>query len=356
MKYSDSETGQMIAETTHKLLQAHCASEQLRAAEGTFLAPLWRDLVEAGLTIALEPPGKSVLDIAIDDALSIPRIAGGFSAPVPLAENLLANWLLLAADMPQQDGPLTIAPVNAQDRFELERTDAGWHLRGTAARVPWARDAAAIIVIATYKDCDYIAIVPAAACTIEHGENLAREARDRITINTTLANDAVQPFEQGFEHAYAVGAAIRVVQMAGALDSVLRLSTNYVQERQQFGKPIGKFQAVQQNLAVMASHVAATRAAANSVGKALAGPNPAYGIAAAKIRAGEAATITSRLAHQVHGAMGFTQEYELHFLTKRLWSWRDEFGSEMIWGRYLGREVFKRGADSVWNFITSEMN
>ncbi len=58
------------------------------------------------------------------------------------------------------------------------------------------------------------------------------------------------------------------------------------------------------------------------------------------------------LAHQVHGAIGFTYEHSLHFATRRLWSWRAEFGSESVWAIELGRRVAARGADNLWNDLT----
>ncbi len=192
--------------------------------------------------------------------------------------------------------------------------------------------------------------------TLRHVARLeAQRAPPHTPVLVELDADAVRPFPAGFDYVYALGAGIRVVQMAGALDSVLGLSTRYVQERKQFGKPIGKFQAVQQNLAVMAGQVAAARSAANTVAHGFGADDPGHVMAGAKTRVGEAATIAAGLAHQVHGAMGFTQEYELHFFTKRLWSWRDEFGSEVYWSRHLGREVFQRGADATWDFITARM-
>ena len=75
--------------------------------------------------------------------------------------------------------------------------------------------------------------------------------------------------------------------------------------------------------------------------------------AVAKIRVGEAAGIGAGLVHQVHGAIGFTYEHSLHFATRRLWSWRAEFGSERRWAVELGRRVASRGADGLWPYLTS---
>jgi alkylation response protein AidB-like acyl-CoA dehydrogenase len=76
-------------------------------------------------------------------------------------------------------------------------------------------------------------------------------------------------------------------------------------------------------------------------------------LAAAKIRAGEAAGAVAEIAHQVHGAIGFTEEHSLHYLTRRLWSWRDEFGHEGFWAAELGRRVAEAGPDQLWPLITA---
>jgi acyl-CoA dehydrogenase len=350
------DTGRLIQETMRRLLQLHCTPANLKDAEGSWSEPLWRELDEAGFTRALVPSGAGDLEIPIADALDILRIAGSFSAPVPLAESMLAHWMLETAGLPAQPGPLSIAPVNAVERFELRLTNSDWHLAGTASRVPWGRYAATLVVAAEVDGKSVIAAVPASSFRdVVPGENLAREPRDQIRIDASIPTSSVAPFAPGIEGAYSLGAAMRVLQMTGALDSVLRLTVQYAQERKQFGRAIGKFQAIQQNVAVMAANIAAARAAANSVVRIIAENGSPYGIAAAKLRTNEAASIAAKTAHQVHGAMGFTQEYPLHFLTKRLWSWRDEFGSEAEWGRKLGHAVCQRGPEQLWAFITSEM-
>jgi acyl-CoA dehydrogenase len=60
----------------------------------------------------------------------------------------------------------------------------------------------------------------------------------------------------------------------------------------------------------------------------------------------------TRIAHQVHGAMGFTYEHRLHHYTKRLWSWRDDFGTEVYWNTLLGRKALEVGGDGLWPFLT----
>jgi acyl-CoA dehydrogenase len=152
-----------------------------------------------------------------------------------------------------------------------------------------------------------------------------------------------------------LGALLRAAQMAGAMEAALAISTQYANERVQFGRPIGKFQAIQQQMAVLAEHTAASLVAVENAARAVAEgrPSAAFACAAAKIRAGEAAGKVAEIAHQVHGAIGFTQEYRLHRVTRRLWSWRDEFGNEAYWARELGRRIATAGGDGLWPLITA---
>ncbi len=71
-------------------------------------------------------------------------------------------------------------------------------------------------------------------------------------------------------------------------------------------------------------------------------------VASAKIRAGEAATRAAEIAHQVHGAIGYTEEHQLHRFTLRLWAWRDEFGSETEWASWVGAAVARIGGEGLW--------
>jgi acyl-CoA dehydrogenase len=149
------------------------------------------------------------------------------------------------------------------------------------------------------------------------------------------------------------GALMRSAQMAGALEGALATSTKYVTERKQFGRPIGNFQAIQHQLALLAGHTAASGIAADHAFRAADRRDLRFEVAAAKTRIGEAAGLGASIAHQVHGAIGFTYEHSLHFLTRRLWSWRAEFGAEVDWATWLGRDVSARGAGELWNYLTN---
>jgi len=145
---------------------------------------------------------------------------------------------------------------------------------------------------------------------------------------------------------------MRAQQMVGAMERCLDHALRYAMERKQFGRPIGKFQAVQMMLAEAAGHHAAATAAADLAAEAYGTAQLDFAVAVAKSRVGEAAGKVAEICHQVHGAMGFTQEHPLHFATRRLWSWRDEFGHEPFWQARIGRLVCERGGGALWPLLT----
>jgi alkylation response protein AidB-like acyl-CoA dehydrogenase len=144
-------------------------------------------------------------------------------------------------------------------------------------------------------------------------------------------------------------AMMLAAKMAGALNAALDLSVQYTRERQQFGKPLASFQAIQQQLAVCAEEAAAADMTAASAFRAADRGDAWFEIGCAKLRANQAARISTGIAHQVHGAMGFTAEYRLQHLTKRLWAWGSEHGNERYWSDQIGARIAARGSANFWS-------
>ncbi|WP_315775669.1 MULTISPECIES: acyl-CoA dehydrogenase family protein [unclassified Bradyrhizobium] len=324
--------------------------------DGRWTAPLWRALSEAGLPLAWvgEEFGGAGTDLA--DGFEIINAAGRFAIAVPLAETLLAGWLLQQGGIASPGGAMTIAPAHPRDRITL---DTDGTLSGRARGVPFARTAQHVAVLAHGGDGVSIALVETARLRIEAGLNLANDPSDTVTFDkiTPLACRAAPA---GFDATtlMLMGGVARGLQIAGALDRLLAISVNYAGERVAFEKPIGKFQAVQHNLARLAGESAAASAAATSaadvIARATAFDEAVFlEAAAAKIRCAEAAEKGAAIAHQVHGAIGFTTEHILHRFSLRALAWRDDFGSESHWAVELGRRVAARGADELWPLVAS---
>jgi acyl-CoA dehydrogenase len=341
----------LVREVAAKLFRDLTPPKLVNDAEaGLFPAALWRAANEAGFPDALAAGAERSGDLAgMADAAAILREAGRHAVPLPLAETMIARWLLAGAGIAVPEGPLTLAPVERDAGLSLQKDGAGWRLMGRAAGVPWAKESAGIVVIAEGQ----VALLAPTAAELRPGRNLAGEPRDMLSVDAVVS---ARPAPDGVDAAlvYRLGALSRALLMAGALEEVLALAVQYANDRVQFGRPIGKFQAIQQQLAVLAENVAASGVIAAAAADVAARQGDlAFAVAVAKARAGEAAGKVAEIAHQVHGAIGFTHEHRLHHLTRRLWSWRDEFGVESEWQMELGRIAAARGGDGLWPLLSA---
>jgi alkylation response protein AidB-like acyl-CoA dehydrogenase len=348
----------MLLESMSRLFEDHCTKAVIDAAEtGTFPAALWQAVSETGVPLA----GVAGSEVEWSDIYAVLRVAGRYAAPIPLAETMLAAWIASSAGFTVSEQPMTVGPVRGGDKLTLERDGNGWRLFGRASRLPWGKQAERVVLLATDPDGNTMVIFGdgvQGATPPTGGANMAGEPRDSYEFaGAGLSGNEVAPAPAGIDQSalYRRGALARAMMMAGAMERALDTAVTYAGERKQFGRPIGKFQAVQQNLAVMAGQVAAAGAAADAGVEALSVDDPAkqeFLVAIAKTRVGDAATLASEIAHQVHGAIGFTKEYALQLSTRRLWSWRDEFGGDTEWAAKVGAYVCKGGADALWPTLT----
>ena len=133
-----------------------------------------------------------------------------------------------------------------------------------------------------------------------------------------------------------LGAVVAAAAIAGAADRVLAMTLDHAGQRVQFGKPIARQQAVQQQLAVMAEQVVMARIAAQiGCNHGLAPPTEI--VAIAKQGASRAAIKIAAIAHAVHGAIGISEAHDLFLYTRRLNQWRSAHGTESYWAEQLGR-------------------
>lgn len=328
-----------------------------RSEDGMFASDLWQAVAETGVPLAALPEAAGGADAEWSDLYAVLRVAGRHAAPIPLAETMLAGWVGASAGLELSDGPMAVGPVHATDRLVVERDGNGWRLSGMAGRVPYASHAVRTMLIADGPEGEMaVGLDRVGEAEVKPGKNIAGEPRDSLAFgNVRLPADAVRPVGSGVSRAglYRRGALARAVMMSGALERAMDLAVGYAQERVQFGRPISRFQAVQQNLAVLAGQTAAAVAAANLGIEALGNKQEAFLIAVAKTRVGEAATLACEIAHQVHGAIGYTREYALQLSTRRLWSWREEFGSDPEWAARVGEAACAGGADALWPMLTA---
>lgn len=304
---------------------------------GADTAGLWQALTDTGLTRAWLPEDQGGGDLAPADAFGLIRLSGAAARPVPFAETLLAGFLLSQSGMDVPDGALSIAMAAGPD-----------HLA-----VPFGGEVAAVVEHTGARVTLWELSQTAPAETVG-GDPETHAARAQASL---IAQGPPPPWltQDVFTQICALA---RAAQMCGAMQGVLDLTLGFTAEREQFGRPLSKFQAIQHMLSEMAGELAASLAALQGAVETVQsdGPPDVRGVAAAKIRASEAAGIVAAHAHQAHGAIGYTGEYDLARYTRRLWRWREQFGNETEWAITLGRALTSPEAADLTTEIFGDTN
>lgn len=323
---------EILVEQMQRVLTDHGGPAVLRANEdGVWPAALWAEVEALGLPTALAPEASGGAGLGWDDAVALWRVLGGFGAPVPLADSMAAHGLLGAAVLAAPAGYVALSLPDAPG-------------------VAWGRAASHVVSAGS----DGVALHVAAEW--RHGrDKFSREPLDAAPPSRPVALGDL-PSSLGTGASLLASALLHAALIAGAVETILAMGVDYAQTRVQFGRPIGGFQAVQHLLAQAAGEVAAAGVAADNAGRAVARRGlgeAAFEIACAKVVCGEAAGRVAAVIHQVHAAMGFTDDHNLHLFTRRLWAWRDAAGAERFWAERLGRAALQRGGAALWPDLTS---
>ncbi len=309
---------------------------------GAVSEPLWQQLVASGFADAMIAEDAGGAGLGLGDAFSLWFLCGRHALPLPLAQTMLARALCVKNGIDMPEGSIAIAPM------PVTHGDNALDCRA----VPFGKLAQWVLVShADPSGGDVNLLLPASKAdrgdTGVHGSLQAH-----LRWHNATADGLVVPGTFPWLEAAAL---ITAAQMAGAMDSVLNITVKYAAEREQFGRPIGKFQAVQQQLSVLAELASATRMAAElGCGERSSLVPHALAAAVAKARASEAAETVVKIAHAVHAAMGITAEYDLQIFTRRLIEWRIDYGSARYWNRRVGDAVLATDAPSTLEFMLPE--
>ncbi len=311
----------LFSDALRQLLAAECSLQRVRDIEGGQpAAPLWALLEESGFADALVPEAQGGAGLRLPEAYPLLELCGTCAVPVPLAETMLARALLAQCDVQRPAGSISFAP-------SVVECDGG---RLSCERVPYGQTADWVMTSQGQEGlllpAQAASRSPAVSC-LESTLEWSAEARAGA-LRFALAHDL-----------RTLQACICAAQLAGALASVFERTLQYANERNQFGRPIGKFQAIQHQLSLISEHASAARMAAQ-IGCQASGAMPErLRVAVAKARASEAALEVAALSHSIHGAIGFTEEFDLQLYTRRLHGWRQTAGSESYWHDVIGAEL-----------------
>ncbi len=310
-------------------------------------APLWEALDQIGVLGLGVDEEKGGSGGGLEELVAVLGVLGENAAAVPFAETGLAAWILAEAGVQVPEGRLTVA---VSDGLEVVTgTDGTVEVSATLPRVPWGEAAEHVVVLSGTT----LAVVARDQYQVTSAQNMAGEPRDTLVLaGARPVGGQTWPVPAGLTQAHEQRLSVlRMAQMAGAARRALDLSVHYASERQQFGRSIDRFQSVQHQLASLASEVLVCRTAAKSASLALTRGDATFALAAARVAAAQAAGVVAKLAHQVHGAIGFTEEHTLRLSTTRLWAWRDENGSVHQHASLVGQQALDAGPDSLWDLL-----
>lgn len=324
----------ILADSVGHLLGDRCTPQRVREIEaGASAAGLWQAILESGFADALTPESSGGAGLGLRGALPILSACGRFALPLPLAQTMVVRAFLASEGSPAPESPITFA-----------RATAGGNA-GTlsCAAVPYGLVAEWVLV----ETESSVALLPVAAAE-------RRAASVRGSLEADLHWHSIPAGALRFASAVdwrALGACLFAAQLAGAMERVFAMTLQYANERVQFGRSIGKFQAIQQQISVMAEHVAAARMAAQLGADSPSWMPESLAAAVAKSRTSEAVPVVASIGHAVHGAMGITEEYDLQLFTRRLHEWRRAFGSESYWNGRIGTALVNAAEASTLEFM-----
>jgi alkylation response protein AidB-like acyl-CoA dehydrogenase len=351
----------MLRDSARSFLADNAPVSQLRQLrdandETGFSRPLWRRFAEMGFSGVLVPEAQGGLGLGhVEAGVVMEQIGHHLSASPFLASSVLAVTALRhggsaaqqAAWLPKLAAAECIATLavdenskHAPQRFELraEKTAAGWRLDGHKVFVIDGHVADLLIVAADHG----LFLVPrdTAGVAIERVAMVDSRPTARIGFdNVQLGHDAM--FDAAaLEIALDAGRAAAAAELLGIADEVFERTVGYLKERQQFGRPIGEFQALQHRAAALYVDIELARAAVAKALQAL-DTDPAGAAAAvsiAKARAGTSATLAVQEGVQMHGGMGMTDEFEIGFFMKRVRVLQEYLGDANFHADRLARQ------------------
>lgn len=323
----------MFVDAIERILEDRCSSAVVRAIEGGRESPsvLWDAIADGGFLELSTPEEQGGAGLRLAELFPVFTTLGRHAMPLPIAQSMAARALLTPYTI-IPNGMLTLAPACQRIGGSI-----------VCPLTPFGMLADHVLV-----DDDYGLLMLPCASADRRPTGVPRSLNASLSwpedtkgVSIVTAGSGVQSF----------AAAIYAALISGALFRVFEMTLQYANDRSQFGKSIGKFQAIQHQISVMAEHVAAASMAAEAAFQGDSTLPQLLPSAMAKARTGEAALLVASIAHAVHGAIGVTEEYDLQLLTRRLHEWRVAHGSEDYWNAVVGRLVLASPTQSVTDFV-----
>ena len=338
----------MFTDALGQLLAEQCTPAVVRQIEaGQSADALWGHIAESGFADALVPESADGAGLVLKDAYALWELNGRNALPLPLAETMLVRgWLAQAPTLPAAHGSLPpegAAPALGRPGGGAQ---AGAALpEGPIAMAPRAKRAGGKL-LATGVRCAKVSrwvAVEVGGETRILDVKAAAQAPAVFPLDASLSWDeaawAAAPVVAGAGDLKVAQAAIYAAQLSGALMTCFERTLQFANERIQFGRPIGKFQIIQHELAQISEHAFSSRMAAQIACESNTLTPDAVRVAVGKARTSEAVVVVADFSHSIHGAIGFTEEFDLQLFTRRLHHWRATAGTESYWHDVAGEAL-----------------
>ena len=345
MRFNFNEDHLAFQTSVRDFLTAQCTPEMHRSlwedATGRSTA-LWKGLADMGLLGALIDEEHGGLSMSAVDIILLLEETGRVALAEPLVETAVVAAPLLAE----------VAPDLA----------AQWLPRVVAGD--------AVLTVGNGVDPFVADAHVADLLLLPNGNELHAVSRDSTTLVRQPSNDparrlfAVQwtpsaatcvasgaSARRAMDAAFDRAALALAAQLVGISQRLVELSVEYAGEREQFGKPIGTFQALKHHLANVQVRLEFVKPVLYRAAHSVATSDPQTGlhVAHAKAAAGDAAALAAKTALQVHGAIGYTWEVSLHIWMKRAWALQAAWGTS-VWHRARLARVLLDGGDPAPSF------
>ena len=352
MDFSFSDEQDELRQAVRQTLARACPTTALRdfyeapsERKAVLARDRWAALSALGAPGLLVPESADGLGLTDVDLVGVLEEAGWAALPEPLLETAGLAAPMLAALLPAASAatalgallggnvPVAIGGIDIGVAGPSSPSAVAADGRLRTERVVGARDATVFLLACRDPDSGWqLHAVPAQVCTV-HATPTLDAARDLSTVHWPLSSDTLLAYGVAAEASVGLmadrGAAGSAALLVGLADRMIPLAADYAKERHQFGKPIGSFQAVKHLLANARVKLEFARPATYRAAWSLATAQPtvSHDASMAKAMASDAADLAARVALQVHGAIGYTWECDLHFFMKRTWACSAAWGN-----------------------------
>ncbi|WEX12448.1 acyl-CoA dehydrogenase family protein [Chelativorans sp. AA-79] len=300
---------------------------------------LWKSVDEMGFCDLLRNADNGGAEATPEQLFQIAQLAGRYALPMPLVQTIIGRAVLDQCGLPAPEGALSVAFAG------FPQSPAGESPEGRYIDVPWARPDEPVVLVSLDDNGATVEIIEFAGQSFK---NIAGEPEGRLILPSNRSEPTARLSPETAGRFWLLTSLAQASLISGALEKVLEMSVQYVSDRVIFGKHMKTFQVVQHQTAQMAEEVCAGTIITHAAARSFDEPMGDVMVAAARARLADAVEFVASAAHQFHGAMGFTLEFPLQQSTKRLWAWRDQYGTAVEWRKKVGRTFIGLGSDELW--------